>query len=138
VQSRGYIRIWIIAVGLPVAHGANNLIRRRYSDIGGDERFFKRVDRVDVHGPRSARRFFRAADDVVEPFDELLLGTSERGFDFVEETHGQSESRSDRWGRSIRRSTASRAVARPSSTAAIWAASGSSTPWGWGRTRAPR
>ena len=77
-----------------------------------------------------------AADDLVEPLDELLLGPRQRLLDLVEETHDRSPERvrirfphaggaqhAGALDRFARRDV------RPSSTAAIWAAIGSSMPW---------
>ena len=75
-----------------------------------------------------------AADDLVEPLDDLLLRARERLLDLVEKTHASPAILALRLPpaarRSISASTASRGDrSRPSSTAAICAAIGSSTPW---------
>ncbi len=65
----------------------DDLVGRRDADVRGDQRFLERVDRLDVDRPAPLRGLVGAPDDLVEAFDELLLGARERLFDAIEETH---------------------------------------------------
>src|SRR5262249_20840726 len=136
-----------------------------YAQIGGDQQFLERVDRIGVDGPRTAFRLIRALNDLLEPIDNLLFGASEAFPDASQYAHqidlnlrrvsrradlqvspSAAESRSApsrvlaqreagcdsascRCGRSMSTSTAVRTSQRPSSTADICVAIGSSTPW---------
>ena len=47
------------------------------ADVGRDQQLFERLDRLDVDRTRPLLRLVRAADDLVEPLDDLLLGAGE-------------------------------------------------------------
>ncbi len=68
-------------------HGRDDAVGGGNADIGRDQQFFERVDRVDINRTASPLGLVRPADDVVEAVDDLLLGPGEAFANAAEETH---------------------------------------------------
>ena len=77
-----------IAPRLAGPNRAHDLIGCRYADVGGDERLFERIERLEIDRPAARDWFVGPAYQVVEALDELLLGSRQRLLDLVEKTHG--------------------------------------------------
>src|SRR6185295_10806190 len=144
------------AVACPGLDGGDDAVGGGDADVRGDQELLERVDGVDVDGTRPLPGRIGNADELVEPFDNLLGGAGETFTNAAEETHsgdltltacdvrltqrtgGSGGSRgsggqdhSSASARCLRSMSVSRAVrtsARPASTSDIWVAIGSSTP----------
>ena len=145
-----------LAAPRAAAHRLDDLVGGGDADVGHDQELFERLERVDVNRARSLLRRVGALDQRLEAFGELLRGARESRLQLVEETHlvdctgrrcglkthrsyrGACELRTRRHDtpllmtlvcrRPISSQTALFGSRRPSSTSAICAAIGSSTP----------
>jgi hypothetical protein len=68
-------------------HGADDPIRRRDTNVRGDQQLLERIDRIDIDRSGSALGLIRATDDFVKPLDDLLLGAGETLADAAEDVH---------------------------------------------------
>ena len=69
------------------ANGLDYLLGGGHSDVGRDQRFLERVDRLDINRLAALLRLVRPLDYFLESLDELLFRPRQRLFDLVEKTH---------------------------------------------------
>jgi hypothetical protein len=75
------------AVALPGLHRGEDTIGGGDADVRGNQELLERLDRLDVNRPRSLLGRIGAADDVIEPIDNLLGGAGEAFAEAVEKCH---------------------------------------------------
>ncbi len=75
------------ARGDPAPDRLDDALGRGDADVGGNQRLFQSLDSLDVDRAAPLLRRVRAADGLVELFNELLLRPRERLFDAIEKTH---------------------------------------------------
>jgi hypothetical protein len=71
----------------PAAYGLDDVVGGGHSNVGHDQQFLERFERVDVDGARSLLRGIGALDKRLEALGELLRRTREALLQFVEKTH---------------------------------------------------
>ena len=117
------------AAARPRFDGADDAVGRGDADVRGNQQFFERVDRIDIDRPRAPLRLIRAADDFLEPVDDLLLGAGETLADAPEDAHQLILQRSPQGHQGLRVSVVCRAInAKRDATRLRDAAGAASTP----------